>query len=142
MQSLDDKQLRGVQFAAEVMGEKFADMMRSAALSHGFGSHIGRMALSHAFGDAWQHDGLDRRSKSLAVISALIAANQPKELKNHIKIGLANGLTMPEFEGILVQLTPYAGFPAIASATTVIIEALREAGIDPSVQTSEEKGLL
>lgn len=142
MRTLDDKQERGLRFVAQVMGEAFADVMRTAAQSDGFGSDIGRMALSFAFNDAWQQDGLDRKSKSVAVISALIAANQPKELKNHIKIGLANGLSVSEFEGLLVQLTPYVGFPAIASATTVVIEALREAGKDPAVKTSEEKGLL
>lgn len=142
MRTLDEKQAAGLRFAEEVMGPEFADVMRSAAQSSDFGSDIGRMALSFAFHDAWQQPGLDRKSKSIAVVAALIASHQPKELKNHVRIGIANGLSVAEFEGILVQLTPYLGFPAIASATTAVIEALREAGCDLQVRTSEEKGLL
>lgn len=142
MRTLDDKQVGGLRFAEEVMGPAFAETMRSAAQSEDFGSDIGRMALSYAFNDAWQQSGLDRKCKSIAVISALIAAHQAKELKNHVKIGVANGLSVTEFEGLLIQLTPYVGLPSIASATTVVIEALREAGCDLAVRTSEEKGLL
>lgn len=142
MRTLDEKETGGLRFAEEVMGSAFADVMRAAAQSDDFGSDLGRMALSFAFHDAWQQPGLDRKSKSIAVISALIATHQPKELKNHIRIGLANGLSVAEFEGLLVQLVPYLGFPAIASATTVVIETLREAGCDLDVRTSEEKGLL
>lgn len=142
VRTLDEKEAGGLRFAEEVMGAAFAGTMRSAAQSENFGSDIGRMALSFAFNDAWQQPGLDRKSKSIAVISALIASHQPKELKNHVKIGIANGLSVAEFEGLLVQLTPYVGFPSVASATTVVIEALREAGCDLAVRTSEEKGLL
>lgn len=142
MPKLDEKQEGGLAFISGILGDHFGGQMRSQAESTNFGSDIARMALGFAFGDAWGQQGLDRKSKSVAIISALIALRQAKELKNHVKIGLANGLGAKELEGILVQLVPYVGFPAIASATTTVIEGLREAGQDPSVQTSEERGLL
>jgi 4-carboxymuconolactone decarboxylase len=142
MAKLDDKQERGLAFIGGIMGEGFRDQMRGSAESTGFASDITRMALGFAFAEGWGHEGIDRKSKSIAIISTLIATRQSKELKNHVKIGIANGLTVAEFEGILVQLTPYVGFPCIASATTTVIEALREAGHDPNVRTSEERGLL
>jgi 4-carboxymuconolactone decarboxylase len=142
MPKLDEKQERGLAFIGGIMGDDFDGAMRSAAESTQFASDITRMALSFAFDDAWGQSGLDRKSKSIAIISTLIATRQSKELKNHVKIGLANGLTIAEFEGLLVQLTPYVGFPCIASGTTAVIEALREAGQDPNVKTSEERGLL
>ena|SRR5689334_17770529 len=142
MPKLDEKQERGLAFISGILGEHFGEQMRTSAESTGFGSDISRMALGFAFGDAWLQEGLDRKSKSIAIIGALIASKQAKELKNHVKIGIANGLGAKELEGILVQLIPYVGFPAIASATTNVIEAMREAGVDPAVQTSEERGLL
>jgi 4-carboxymuconolactone decarboxylase len=142
MPKLDEKQERGLAFIGNIMGESFDRQMRESAESTRFGSGITRMALGFAFEEAWGHDGLDRRSKSIAIVSTLIAMHQLKELKNHVKIGIANGVTVREFEGLLVQLVPYVGFPRIASATTAVIEALREAGKDPNVQTSEERGLL
>lgn len=118
-------------------------LIRAIAESDGFGSDMGRMALRYAFADAWGREGgLDRKSKSIAIMAALIAMRQPKELRNHVRIGLANGLTVRDFESLLVQLTPYVGLPASASATTEVVEALREAGHDPAVKTAEERGLL
>ena len=143
MAKLDEKQESGVAFITGMMGDTFGEAFRSAASADGFGSDITRMAASWAFHDAWQHQGIARKEKSIAIISALIATRQSLELKNHVKIGIANGLTAAEFEGLLVQLTPYVGFPCIASALTAVIEAMREAGISPDgIQTSEERGLL
>ncbi|WP_313809593.1 carboxymuconolactone decarboxylase family protein [Sphingobium sp.] len=143
MTDLDEKQEAGVAFITSIMGEAFGAAFRDAATSDRFGSAITRMAASSAFHDAWLHQGLARKVKSVAIISALIATRQPLELKNHVKIGIANGLTTAELEGLLIQLTPYVGFPCIASATTAVIEAMREAGVSPDgIQTAEERGLL
>ena len=143
MPVLDEKQESGVVFITSVMGDKFGNASRDSAASDRFSSDITRMAASWAFHDAWQHTGISRKEKSIAIISALIASRQALELKNHVKIGLANGLTVRELEGLLVQLTPYVGFPCIASAQTAVIEAMREAGVSPEdLHTSEERGLL
>lgn len=143
MAELDDKQKSGIAFITNIMGETFGSTFAEAAASDRFGSAITGMAASWAFHDAWQHEGIARKEKSIAIISALIAMRQSLELKNHVKIGIANGLTASELEGLLIQLTPYVGFPCIASGTTAVIEAMREAGISPEgLQTSEEKGLL
>lgn len=143
MAKLDEKQESGVAFITGVMGQQFGEAFRDAATAERFGSDIPRMAAGWAFHDAWQHEGITRKEKSIAIISALVAMRQALELKNHVKIGIANGLTAAELEGLLVQLTPYVGFPCIASATTAVIEAMREAGVSPEgIQTSEERGLL
>lgn len=142
MATLDDKQEAGLAVITGMMGESFGATMRAAGEADAFASDIMRMALGFAFNDAWGRPGIEAKAKSMVVIAALIATRQSKELKNHVKIGVTNGLTNAELEAILVQLTPYVGFPCIASATTAVIEALREIGRDPQVQTSEEKGLL
>ena len=143
MNQLDEKQKSGVDFITGVMGERFGGAFNEAATSTRFGSDITRMAAGWAFHDAWRHEGITRKEKSIAVISALIASRQSLELKNHVKIGLANGLTVDELEGLLVQLTPYVGFPCIASAQTAVITAMREANASPEdLPTSEERGLL
>ena len=139
---LDQKAEYGLEVIGSMAGGAFAEQMRAVAESDGFGADLARMALNYAFADAWGRQGLDRKSKSIAIISALIAMRQNKELKNHVRIGLANGLDIHEFESLLVQLTPYVGLPATASATTEIVEALREANRDPAVKTAEERGLL
>jgi len=142
MSKPDEKTQRGAAVIGEMMGPKFAKKMIENATSGQFGSDISRMALDYSFADSWGREGLPRREKSLVIIAALIAMKQPAELRNHVKIGVANGLTVADFESLLVQLSSYVGFPCIASAQTAVIEALREAGQDPDVKTSEERGLL
>ena len=142
MSKLDDKSEHGLAVIGAMMGPEFADKMRQSATSGKFGCDITRMALDYSFADSWGREGLPNREKSLAVIAALIALKQPAELRNHVKIGIANGLTVKDFESLLVQLSSYVGFPCIASAQTAVIEALRQAGHDPDVKTSEERGLL
>lgn len=142
MTKLGEKSERGLAVIGEMMGPAYADKLRAAATSGKFGSPITQMAIDYSFADSWGRDGLTRKEKSLVIIATLIALKQPSELRNHVKIGAANGLTVAEFEAILIQASSYVGFPCIAGATTAVIEALREIGMDPDVETAEEKGLL
>ena len=142
MSKLDEKSERGLGVIGDMMGPEYAEKLRASATSGKFGADITRMALDYSFADSWGREGLPRREKSLVIIAALIALKQPAELRNHVKIGVANGLTVGDFESLLVQLSSYVGFPCIASAQTAVIEALREVGCDPNVKTSEERGLL
>ena len=63
-------------------------------------------------------------------------------LSRHLATGALEELTVREFEEMLVQCVPYLGFPAVASATTVVLETLRELGLETQSKTSEERGLL
>jgi 4-carboxymuconolactone decarboxylase len=139
---LDEKAERGLAIFARMMGAQARQSLEVAATSGKFGSRISRMAVDYAFADVWAQDGLEMKQRSLVVLGVLIAQRQPAELRNHVKIGVNNGLTMREIEEVLIQAAPYVGFPCIATATTAVIEALREIGMDPDVQTSEERGLL
>jgi 4-carboxymuconolactone decarboxylase len=139
---LSQKGEHGIKVISEMMGEDYGAKLREAATSGKFGSDITRMAIDYSFADSWGREGLSRKEKSILIIGILLALKQPSELKNHVKIGAANGITVPEFESLLVQACSYVGFPCIASATTAVIEALREIGMDPDVKTAEERGLL
>lgn len=138
----EERTERGISLASEMLGQPFGEKMRGHIASGGFASAIARHGMTHAYTDCWSRDGLERRERSLVTIAALIGMRQPNELRNHIKIGVANGLTVREIEEILVQLSTYVGYPCIASATTATIEALREIGMAPDARTSEERGVL
>lgn len=142
MTELGPKSEHGLATIGEMMGKTFEEGMRAHATSGKFGADIARMALDYSFSDSWGREGLSRREKSLVVIGALIALRQTAELRNHVKIGVANGLSVSDLESALVQACSYVGFPAIATATTAVIQALREAGLDPDAKTAEERGLL
>lgn len=132
----------GVRTFSQLLGERAAEGLRASLGSEEFGAAIGKLAVDFAFGSVWARDGLERKQRSLIVIGILIAQGQVPELKNHIRIGLNNGLTVRELEEALIQAIPYVGFPAVASATTAVVEVLRETGLDTTTRTAEERGLL
>ena len=99
--------------------------MRRTIDSGDFGSTLTAMAMEFVFGQIWSHDILDAKQRSLVTIGILIALRQTEELKNHIRIGLTNGLTVREIEEATIQAAAYAGFPAAHAATKAILEVLQ-----------------
>jgi len=62
--------------------------------------------------------------RSLVTIGILIALRQTDELKNHLSLGLSNGLTVREIEEALLQAAAYPGFPAARVASNALSEVL------------------
>ena len=90
----------------------------------GVADELGDLSLDHVFGALWTRPGLDRRSRSLVTLGALIALRASDELKIHFQIALNNGLTLEEIEEVIYHMTGYAGYPAAASARKVAQEVL------------------
>lgn len=139
---MEDMRTRGLRVFGELMGDQARDMMQQGLDSDGFDSAMADLATNFAFASVWDRDGLERKQRSLVVIGILIAQRQVSELKNHIRIGLRNGLTAREIEEALIQSVPYCGFPAASTAMGAIIEVLREQGVDTQTRTPHEKGLM
>lgn len=140
---MSDRVERGLQIFSEILGPKAGAALRAAIDNQGeFGAPIAKLAAEYAFADIWGRDGLERKQRSLVTLGILIATRQMNELKNHVRIAVANGLSARELEEVLIQSIPYVGFPAVAQATTTMMETLREMGIKLEGRTSEERGLL
>jgi 4-carboxymuconolactone decarboxylase len=84
----------------------------------GFAGELGDLSLDHVFGALWTRPGLDRRSRSLITLGALIALRAGEELKFHFPIAVRNGVTVEELEEVVYHLTGYVGFPAATLART------------------------
>ncbi len=130
----------GRRVVREMMGEDVLEAMENHAAAGEFGSAAAELALENAFGDIWARPGLDRRSRSLVTLGILMAQGQPEELKNHVRIGLANGLTAKEIEEVLLQGIPYSGFPAYSVASRAALAVLREEQLTNAL-SPEERGL-
>src|SRR5580693_10174574 len=90
----------------------------------GVADELGELSLEHVFGALWTRPGLDRRSRSLVTLGALIALRASDELKIHFQIALNNGLTLEEIEEVIYHMAGYAGYPAAATARRVGHEVL------------------
>ena len=89
-----------------------------------FGDELAELSLDHVFGALWSRPGLDRRSRSLVTLGALIALRATEELKFHFPIALRNGLTRAELEEVVYHVAGYAGYPAAATARQVASDIL------------------
>jgi len=69
--------------------------------------------MEWCFGMVWGDETLDPKMKEVAVIAATVAQNLPGEIEWHVQSGLNLGLTREEIIAVIVQCTPYCGFPKV-----------------------------
>ena len=69
-----------------------------------------------AWGDVWSRPGLDRRSRSVAVLTSLIAHGHHEELAMHLRAARRNGLSLDEIKEVILQSAIYSGVPAANTA--------------------------
>src|SRR5207249_12073046 len=63
-------------------------------------------------GEVWLRPGLDLRTKSLTTIAVLASQGRTLGLELNIRMALHNGATRQDIVETLLQIAPYAGFPA------------------------------
>lgn len=126
MGELDDRRETGTRIQRELMAAVHGDAPPPLN-DGGFAEELRQLSIDNVFGAIWGRDGLDRRSRSLVTISMLIALRATGELRLHLLMGMANGLTREELEEVVYQASAYAGFPAASAARAVAREVLDEA---------------
>jgi 3-oxoadipate enol-lactonase/4-carboxymuconolactone decarboxylase len=77
-----------------------------------------------AWGDVWNRPGLDRRTRSVITLTALVALGSEHELALHVRAAVTNGLTEDEIGEVLLHTAVYAGVPRSNRAFAVAQEAL------------------
>lgn len=81
------------------------------------------------YSDIWERPELAKRDRSLVTIAALICLRQTEQLRLHLELGLANGLTVEEISELITHLAIYAGFPAANSAAVAALPLFEELGL-------------
>ena len=106
----DERRAQGFAVRREVLSDEHVDRAIAATtdLNADFQDFITRVA----WGDVWSRPGLDRRSRSIAVLSSLIAHGHHEELAMHLRAAVRNGLTIDEIREVILQSAVYSGVPA------------------------------
>ena len=118
-----DSHSKGLDVFKEMMPGLIPDNV-SSLRDGNVADELGDLSIGHVFGDLWTRPRLDRRSRSLVTLGALIALRATDELKFHFQIALRNGLTIEEIEEVIYHMAGYAGYPAAATARNVACEVL------------------
>jgi 3-oxoadipate enol-lactonase/4-carboxymuconolactone decarboxylase len=116
----------GMEVRREVLGAEHVD--RATADATGFGRDFQELITEYAWGTIWTRPGLDRRSRSLITLTALVAGGHHEELALHVRAALTNGLTVDEIKETLMQTAIYCGVPAANTAFRIARTVLEESG--------------
>ncbi|MWB97218.1 4-carboxymuconolactone decarboxylase [Agromyces seonyuensis] len=111
---------QGMAVRREVLGDAHVD--RAVAGTTEFTADFQDFITRTAWGDVWSRPGLDRRSRSVAVLSTLIALGHHEEFAMHCRAALRNGLTVDEIREVILQSAIYAGVPAANTAFRIARE--------------------
>ena len=93
------------------------------------------------FGEVWNRESeLSLRDRSLITIAALFSAGQFPQLKSHLEIGKAHGITKNEVIEVFTQLAFYCGWPKAWSSFPLIEEVYgKDTTLDLSIFPVGEK---
>ena len=109
MSTYDD----GMRVRHEVLGDDHVDRATEGATD--LAADFQRLITEYAWGRVWTRPGLDRRTRFLITITALVARGHHAELALHLRVALRNGVSADEIKETLLQSAIYCG---VADANT------------------------
>ena len=112
----------GMAVRREVLGAEHVD--RASADATELTREFQELITEYAWGTIWTRPGLDRRSRSLITLTALVARGHHEELALHLRAALRNGLTVDEIKETLLQTAIYCGVPDANTAFRIAQQVL------------------
>ncbi|MEN3123894.1 MULTISPECIES: 4-carboxymuconolactone decarboxylase [Actinomycetes] len=107
----------GMRVRREVLGDAHVD--RAEAHKTPFTTDFQELITRYAWGSVWTRPGLDRRTRSVAVLTAMIALGHWEEFAMHVRAARTNGLTPEQIAEVIIQAGIYCGVPAANHAFAV-----------------------
>ena len=105
---------RGVLNRRAVLGDEWVDQSLGGTTQ--FNADFQDLVTRHAWGNTWQREGIDLKTRSIVTVSMLVALGKMHELKIHVRGALNNGVTPAELQEIFLHASVYCGFPAAVDA--------------------------
>lgn len=114
----------GMAVRRAVLGDAHVD--RATAAITDLTADFQDFITQYAWGSVWTRPGLDRRSRSLITLTALVARGHHEELAMHVRAARTNGLTNDEIKELLLQTAIYCGVPDANAAYRIAQRVLDE----------------
>lgn len=127
-----DRYQAGMRVRREVLGDAHVDQATAATtdFTADFTADFQRLITEYAWGTIWTRPGLDRRSRSVVALTALVARCHHEELAMHVRAARTNGLTVEEIKEVLLQTAIYCGVPEANTAFRIAQAVLTEESSD------------
>ena len=119
-----DRNSAGMRVRRSVLGDTHVD--RAVERTTPFTEPFQDLITRYAWGEIWTRPGLDRRTRSCMVLTALTAQGHWDELGMHVRAARRNGLSADEIGEVFLQAAIYCGVPAANKAFAIAREVLAE----------------
>jgi 3-oxoadipate enol-lactonase/4-carboxymuconolactone decarboxylase len=136
---IEDTYRAGMNVRRAVLGDEHVD--RALAATTDLTADFQRMITEYAWGGIWTRPGLDRRSRSMITLTALIARGHHEELVMHLRAARRNGLSNDEIKELIMQTAIYCGVPDANTAFRIAADVLREPGEQDGAEPSPDQGV-
>jgi 4-carboxymuconolactone decarboxylase len=113
----DDRYEEGMRVRREVHGDEHVDA--ATARTTDLTREFQELLTKYAWGEIWTRPGLDRRTRSLITISAMVALGREHELELHVRSARRIGVSWDDIREVLLQSAIYCGVPAANSAFAI-----------------------
>lgn len=114
----------GLSVRRDVLGDAHVD--HAIARTTEFTADFQDLITRYAWGSIWTRDGLDRRSRSIVTLTALVARGHHEELAMHLRAARRNGLSNDEIKEVLLQTAIYCGVPDANTAFRIAAQVLAD----------------
>ncbi|MFN4260140.1 MAG: carboxymuconolactone decarboxylase family protein [Gemmataceae bacterium] len=108
--SNSERYQRGLEVLRQMLGPDEAE--RTLRTWQTISPEFAQYVLEFVAGDIWHRPQLGRQHKSLVTIAVLAALGRPLALNLNLRMALNNGVSRQDIVETLLQIAPYAGFPA------------------------------
>jgi 4-carboxymuconolactone decarboxylase len=104
-----DRYDEGMRVRREVLGDEHVD--RAEATKSALTEDFQALITEYAWGNVWTRPGLDRRTRSIVTLTALLALRHWEEFAMHVRAARTNGLSADEIGEVILQSAIYCGVP-------------------------------
>jgi 3-oxoadipate enol-lactonase/4-carboxymuconolactone decarboxylase len=121
-----DRYEEGMRVRREVHGDAHVDAATASATD--LTREFQELLTRYAWGEIWTRPGLDRRTRSLITLSAMVALGRERELELHLRSARRIGVSWDDIKEVLLQSAIYCGVPAANSAFAIAQRVQDEEG--------------
>jgi 4-carboxymuconolactone decarboxylase len=108
---------RGLALMTDMLGE---DLVERITSRNTIAPTWQRLTTEVLFGQVWSGEALPLRLRSMITVAVLVPMTRPRELENHMRAAMVNGVTADELVEIVQHVGLYAGWPCAGEALTIL----------------------
>ena len=126
---MDDKTRyeQGMNIRRATLGDAYVD--KSIRERTDFNTDFQEYITRIAWGDVWARPGLERKLRSIVVITSTLSTRNWDEFRLHLRGAINNGVTKDEIKEIILHCAVYAGVPPANHAMKEAQAVFAEMGI-------------